>query len=871
MLLALGVYAAKAVPAYRGALIAVDADGKEITIYKHGDESFHYQTDENGDWLSLSAEGKYEKTNALTKAQIMRRRNKSRRIAQVQRHAVERVMPPRVLVVLAQYSNVTFKSDNNLNAFDDMFNGSNYTFNGATGSVSKYFSDQSYGQYKPQFDVVGPVTLPQNQRFYGENDEFGDDRNAELMVAHACRLADEQYNVDFTQYDSDGDGYVDAVYVIYAGKGEADSNQEDAIWPHNARVEDSWDVECVVDGKRVNVYVCSSEIDDNGYREGIGTICHEFSHVMGLPDMYATDDDQGQKTLGEWDLMDYGGYNNQGRTPPSYSAYERFFMGWTEPILMNEPLNMVLRDLNISGDCGMITQSGQSNLNGLSPDPREFYLVENRQQSGWDKYLPGHGMLMTKVEFLKNKWEQNIVNCVPRNMCIDIIEADGKAPKYNADNAKNGYFGKQGDTYPSGATGWKGFSDKWYIDGITENNGNIYFDFQGGVAKSTVTFYTGANGTCATESATESSKRSGVILPTVSAKTGYTFLGWASRKSSTTADAGQAGDRFYPISDCTLYALYRNDKRVDINYSLKGVEWNSGATYYANRNEAFEITFAAKQGYYTPTAKTCQVRITRGNEAMNNYSFDGNLIIVRFDAKDVTDNIFITINNTRQQGENGCEEYRHTFTSTCWDGNNQDLSGYDWNISVRNTNTLNYDKSKGAIFGSSNYPAESVSLYTEETMGCGVAEIAVTASTGSGGDAELDVYLAGSPLGTTRYLDTEQQTYTFKPQQPLSGAVEIRLTNTAKAIYLKQIEIRFAKLDDPIDALNNQDFDQTQIVGRDGSLIINNLPDNSNICIYTMQGHQVISNNTNNTFIVPLPAGIYIVRINNTNYKTIIR
>lgn len=780
---------ANAVPAYRGPITTTDADGNEVTIYKHGDERLHFITNQSGTILVRNAEGNYVKAPVRsTLCKVSPRR--------VQRHAVERVMPPRVLVVLAQYSNVSFRDGNNAAAYDDLFNGANYSFNGATGSVAKYFRDQSYGQYVPQFDVVGPVTLQYNQRFYGENDEYGVDKNAELMIAHACRLADEQFGVDFSQYDADGDGYVDAVYVIYAGKGEADSNQDDAIWPHNARVEDSYDVECVVDGKRVNVYVCSSETDDNGYREGIGTICHEFSHVMGLPDLYSTDEDHGRKTLGEWDIMDYGSYNNQGRTPPAYSAYERFFMGWVEPILMNEPLNMSLRNLNISGDCGIITQSGQHNLNGLNPDPREFYIVENRQQSGWDKYLPGHGMMLTKVEFLKNKWEQNIVNCVPNNMCVDLIEADGSAPKLSADNPGNGYWGKPKDLFPAGAVSWKGFSNKWWFDAVSEKNEIVYFDFLDGLPACEVTFYAGANGTCSTSSAKEKNKRSGVNLPAVTPKTGYTFLGWASRKSSTYPDAGQAGETYYPICNCTLYALYRNDKRVDINYSLKGVEWNSGATYYANRNQAFEITFSPKAGYMIPSTASCQVRVTRGNESMPNYTFEDGLVVVRFAAEEVTDNIYITINNTREQTETGCAEYNYTFTSTCYDGGN-DLGGYDWQVTVRNPNTLSYDKSKGAVFGSGNYPAEQVNLRTDETMGCAVAEILVTASTASNGDAELDVYLAGNPVGTTQYLETQQQTYRFSVPQPQSGAVEIRFSNTAKAIYLKQIQIHFTKLEIP--------------------------------------------------------------------------
>ena len=324
-----------AMPAKKGIYKTTAEDGTEVMIQKFGDEKFHYTTDLNGLWLRQNADGNYAKAEVLNAKQITERRESMRRVRKAHQHGVQRVMPPRVLVILAAYSDRSFKDGNSQTAYDDLFNGANYTFNGATGSVQKYFSDQSYGQYVPLFDVVGPVTLPETQNYYGKNDDYGDDQHAEQMIADACKKADEQFDINFAEYDADGDGYVDCVYVIYAGKGEADSPQEDAIWPHNARIEDSWDdMECIVDGKRVNVYVCSSEHDDNGYREGIGTICHEFSHVLGLPDLYDTNDGE-QKTLGEWDLMDYGGYNNLGRTPPSYSAYERFYMGWVEPIPLN--------------------------------------------------------------------------------------------------------------------------------------------------------------------------------------------------------------------------------------------------------------------------------------------------------------------------------------------------------------------------------------------------------------------------------------------------------------------------------------------------------------------------------------------------------
>lgn len=693
---------------------------------------------------------------------------------------VRHLQPNRVPVILANYTDVTFNNTN---------------YSAYISSLQQYWADNSFGQYTPSFDVIGTVTLSHNQKYYGENDYYDDDMRPDEMVQEACNLAEDL--ADFTQYDQDGDGKIDALVVIYAGQGEIYGvSNIDAVWAYTANLEESDEIDSyvVLDGKTVTYFSAVPELQSANKRDGIGTLIHEFAHILGLPNFCTTDGGM-QKTLGNWDVMDHGCYNNESRTPASLSAYERFYLGWVEPILLNEPMNVRLRDFNTTGDCAIITASGQSNLSGISPDPREFYILENRQQSGWDQYLPGHGLMLTKIDFVKNKWESDEVNNVERHPCVDLIEADGSAPKYKADNLNNGYFGKQGDLFPAGATSKNMFSNKMYFENVTEQNGIIRFDFNGGVNRCEVNFYAGANGTCATASLKETGKGAGVVLPNVTAKTNYTFLGWATRKSSMTPDAGKAGDRFYPMSDCTLYALYRNETRVDVLYSLKGVEWNSGATYYANRNQAFDISFKAKQGYLTPAGGTCQVRVVCGNKPMSNYAFEGDSLIVRFAAADVTDNIYITVINVREQKEDGCDAYSHIFTSTCYAGTLQDFSGYDWNVTIANAETVTYDKNKGATFGSGTYPSGLVRLYTEETFGCAVSEIRVKAA--ANGDGVLSVYVAGNQIGDAEYLESTLTEYTFQVEEPVSGAVEIRLENTQKAMHLKSIEMDFIKWEEP--------------------------------------------------------------------------
>ena len=358
---------------------------------------------------------------------------------------VRHQQPPRVPVILAQYADVKFKEASTVASLGEFFNGTNYTFESATGSVQQYFRENSFGKYVPVFDVIGPVTLPNTQKYYGENDYYDDDLRADEMVAEACNLAEDL--ADFKQYDSDGDGKIDAVIIVYAGQGEVYGvTNYDAVWAYTSNLEESDEIDYNVelDGKIVTYFSAVPELQSATKRDGIGTLIHEFAHILGLPNFCVTNGGT-QKTLGDWSVMDHGSYNNSSRTPAHMSAYECFYLGWVEPILLNEPMNVRLRDFASSGDCAIITASGQSNLNGISPDPREFYIVENRQQSGWDKYLPGHGMMLTKIDFVKNKWESDEVNNVERHPCVDLIEADGSAPKYKADNPTNGFFGKQGD------------------------------------------------------------------------------------------------------------------------------------------------------------------------------------------------------------------------------------------------------------------------------------------------------------------------------------------------------------------------------------------------------------------------------------------
>ena len=469
--------AAWAVPARKTGVVVTQPDGSEIIVYQHGDEHFHWQTNDKGEWLKLDADGFYRVTDALSVEQIeAKRMASSKRAAQA---AYPLNVAPRGLVILVNFKDLSFETSGA--EMDSMVTGENYTRNysysyrgktyniNSQGSARKYFQDASNGQYNPQFDVIGPVTISNNMSYYGKNDSYGSDMYPDKMVSEACKLADTQFHVDFTQYDNNNDGYVDFVFVVYAGFGEADGGASTTIWPH------SWNLiaagtQCKVDGKTVDLYACGNELDYYSKKHtGIGTFCHEFSHVLGLPDLYITNT-ASHTTLNEWDIMDYGPYNNEGNTPPTYSAYERFFMGWLQPRLITEPENVVLKDLQESNEALLISSTDQHNLIGNDPNPTTFYMVENRQQNGWDEHLPGHGMMLTKIQYSYNRWYQNSVNNTSSKMGVDLIEAKG-----NTSNS-----GKTTDLFPAGATAYTKIADH-AIEEITEVDGVIKFKYKGGV------------------------------------------------------------------------------------------------------------------------------------------------------------------------------------------------------------------------------------------------------------------------------------------------------------------------------------------------------------------------------------------------------
>ena len=496
--------AVMAVPARQGGYLRTAADGTEKIVYLHGNEHFHYITDEAGRWLdevSLRPLTEKEKSERLA---VSGEREARRAVQQTAAIGGKPNPAPRGLVILVNFTDKSFVTP--IDTLKQMHNGDHFTrcysydyeykdpstgktktyhYDGSSiGSVRQYFYDQSYGQYNPQFDLIGPLTLSNKMSYYGGNSssQDGSDKNVAGMIKEACQLAD-QAGVDFSIYDNDKDGYVDFVYVIYAGYGEADGGGTETIWPHQWYLKQGAGITLTLDGKTIDRYACGSELSFWSKRyAGIGTFVHEFSHVLGLPDVYAVNNAT-HKTSGAWDTMDYGVYNNDGNTPAPYTAYERFYMGRLTPRMLSKAENVTLYPINEDGGSSLLISTGSThNLSGWNPDPTTFYLLETHSSDGWDEYLPGPGMLITKVTFNSSSWYNNSVNNTANSLGIDILEADGKTPS-KQQGVDNGYRGKPGDAFPAGAAQWTAYTDHEITD-ITRDatTGAVSFKYRGGVA-----------------------------------------------------------------------------------------------------------------------------------------------------------------------------------------------------------------------------------------------------------------------------------------------------------------------------------------------------------------------------------------------------
>ena len=481
-LAALSIISVHALPADPTPRTIRQKDGTTVTLVLHGDEHHHWYTNLSGQRYALSTDGIFRPV-AATKASVAgsgkRRMTKSPNRASITQGS------KKFLVVLIEFQDLAFSTDKA--EFEKMLNQEGYSENGATGSVHDYFFDNSSGQFNPHWDVVGPVKVSGNLADYGGNDGEGDDLNPDGLLAEACDSIYTKGLARFADYDNDGDGVVENIYYFYAGYGEAVTGADpNSIWPHSYGLYGS--NQRTYDGKRVVSYACGPEFKglDGGKRDNIGTFCHEFGHVLGLPDFYDIDyEEDGEGVgLGIFSLMDSGCYNNDSRTPPLLNAEERVMLGWMPASAIKEitsPGNYTLQP--ISNNVAYKTPTGNDG---------EYYLYECRTTDNkWDAGAKGsssdvgmNGLLVYHVDkssnIVKNmtaaaRWENWKINNVADHQCFYIVAAK-PSPMLISDY----FFGQGGRTEFSDlsnpkSTGWSGKATCYNLSSIAFSGGNCTF------------------------------------------------------------------------------------------------------------------------------------------------------------------------------------------------------------------------------------------------------------------------------------------------------------------------------------------------------------------------------------------------------------
>lgn len=343
------------------------------------------------------------------------------------------------LVVLVDFKNKKFADGHDLEYYKNVINGKDFSDEeeGYVGSVRDYFLAQSNGQFELDFDVVGPVTMSKNYGYYGNDGAYQKDEKVYEMIKEACDGIQDKVNLK--DYDWDGDGEADQVFFLYAGLGQASGGSAGTVWPHESELR-YWPcgVLSYSTGK-INTYACANELQPETQGSsryisaGIGTICHEFSHCLGFADMYDTTGGGGYG-MSVFDVMDQGSYNGNGFVPCNYTAFERIYAGWVEAIELIDPATV--KDMKSVSDYGRpFIMYNYKNTN-------EYFLLENRQNTGWDKGLYGsNGLLIVHVNYVPSRWANNSVNSSAEKIqCCTVVNADG--------SRENTQYSLQGDLYP---------------------------------------------------------------------------------------------------------------------------------------------------------------------------------------------------------------------------------------------------------------------------------------------------------------------------------------------------------------------------------------------------------------------------------------
>ena len=422
-----------------------------VLLYQQGMDFYIAVIDENGNMSSsgvlahnagqrtaeeIALIGKQDKEKFLAAGEVTvaRSRGMKRTTMPPESTLFPHTGTPKALVILADFIDQPFKHDDQttIAIFDQYLNApgrpnhsSDATLRKNLGSVAKYFQEVSYGAFVPQFEIATVVVhLPDSMKFYGTDvdTDAGDYEIIDPFIRDVCNAVNN--DIDFSQYDENNDGSVDLVYIIYAGYGQSFTGAPtETIWPKSGTVSLTEPYEdengntnyrdILYDGKTICRYGVHSELNfhpgithenfnDVPQINGIGLFCHEFSHCMGLPDIYPTTL-EAQNALNPameyWDIMDNGEYSYNGYMPTAYTAWEREYMGWMEmDVLKADNSGQKIELISIDTNGGKAYK--------IFPDDdetgNEYVFIQNIQPYGWNTWLAstlGHGMLVTYINY----------------------------------------------------------------------------------------------------------------------------------------------------------------------------------------------------------------------------------------------------------------------------------------------------------------------------------------------------------------------------------------------------------------------------------------------------------------------------------------
>ena len=479
-----------AIPAKKSWKVVSQSDGTTIKVSQAGDEHLHYYITEDNVPIYKAADNRYcyltiencklhnsgvlaheSAARSAKELQVMNTIHDlapiARQMAAKKRSAAKRCVRPdrlpskddisvfkgskKALVILAAFSDKSFsKGDDAIVKFyDEVLNQEGYSQNGAAGSVHDYFKDMSRGEFDLTFDIVGPVKVSKSATYYGGPSPImgGTDHIGEF-ITEAIKKADEKCDIDWKKYDWDDDGEVEQVFVLYAGYGQATGGPTGTIWPNAWTLDEALQNSdgnggFSIDGVFINQYACSNELylDSGTVPMGLGVFCHEFSHCMGLPDMYDTNYGS-TPTMGDWDLLAGGSYNGPhgiGWCPAGWTSYERAYAGWLE-------LTELKAGDIIKGMTSLEEADGKAYVIYNDNHKDEYYLLENHKGMGWDKYTPENGLLIIHVDYDKDLFDNNIVNSKG-----EFTPAEGYDRYFTNDHPRMAPFSRvrsiQNDTY----------------------------------------------------------------------------------------------------------------------------------------------------------------------------------------------------------------------------------------------------------------------------------------------------------------------------------------------------------------------------------------------------------------------------------------